>query len=149
MTAPSRSQAHLLVAAIRVLEHQLQRPPSVAEIGEMLQFSKEYTGHLVRALEPHGIVHAITGPFEQRVEIRDHTKIEELPAEEQGPGFKDEVDEFHRQFEEKQKKLQNLFDTDELQQRQRKRFQGLDEELRQFKTPRHSNPFGDDSEEKH
>lgn len=145
--APSRSQAHLLVAAIRVLEHQQQRPPSLTEISEILNFSKEYTGHLVRALEPLDIVHAITGPFDQRVEVRDHTKIEELPAEDSGPGFKDEVDEFHRQFEEKQKKLQNLFETDELHDRQRKRFQNLDEELRQFKAPRHSNPFADDSEE--
>ena len=120
----------------------------MAGISETLQFAKEYTGHLVRALEPFGIVHAITGPFEQRVEIREHTKIEDLPAEETGPGFKDEVDEFHRQFEEKQKKLQNLFDTNELEERQRKRFQGLDEELREFKNPRVSNPFADDSEEK-
>ena len=140
---PSQPTAHLVVSAVRVLEHQLKRPPSVDEIAELLGFAKEYAGHLVRALEAHEIVHPIHGPFETRVEIRDHHKIEELPAEDSGPGFKDEVDDFHRKFEEKQKKLQNLFESGEAEERQRKRFESLDDELRSFKSPR-ANPFGDD-----
>ncbi|MFQ5600837.1 MAG: hypothetical protein ACE5G2_09820 [Candidatus Krumholzibacteriia bacterium] len=143
---PSQSQAHLQVAAVRVLEHKLKRPPSVDEIAELLEQAKELTGHLVRALEAQGIVHTIKSPFDLRVGVKDHRKIEELPTEESGPGFKDEVDEFHRQFEEKQKKLQSLFDTGEVQEKQQKRLANLDDELRKFKNPRHSNPFGDDSE---
>jgi hypothetical protein len=135
-----------MVAAVRVLEHQLKRAPTVDELGGLLDYAREYAGHLVRALESQGILHAIHGPFDTRVEIRDHTKIEELPEEDRGPGFKDEVDDFHRKFEEKQKKLQNLFDSDEAQQRQRKRFENLDEELKDFKSPRHANPFRDDPE---
>ena len=145
-TIPSQPKAHLLVAAIRVLGHKLQRPPTVDELGELLGFAREYAGHLVRALEAHEILHAIHGPFETRVEIRDHRRIEELPAEESGPGFQDEVDDFHRKFEEKQRKLQNLFDSDEMQEHQRKRFESLDDELRDFKSPRRTNPFGDDPE---
>lgn len=145
MQTPSRPEAHLLVAAVRVLEHQHQRPPSVDELAELLRFSREFTGHLVRALEPLGIVHAIKSPFDVRVEVRDHLKIETLPAEDSGPGFKDEVDEFHRQFQEKQKKLQNLFDSGEQQERQRRRLENLDDELRRFKSPR-ADPFADDPE---
>ena len=141
---PSQPVAHLVVAAIRVLEHQLKRPPTVDEVGQLLGYAKEYAGHLVRALEAEEIVHPIHGPFETRVEILDHHKIEDLPVEESGPGFKDEVDDFHRKFEEKQKKLQNLFDSGEEQERQRKRFESLDDELRDFKSPRRANPFGDD-----
>lgn len=143
---PSQPVAHLMVAAVRVLEHQLKRPPTVDEVGELLDFAREYAGHLVRALETQGILHAIHGPFDTRVEVRDHTKIEELPEDERGPGFKDEVDDFHRKFEEKQKKLQSLFDSDEVRERQRKRFESLDEELKDFKSPRHANPFRDDPE---
>jgi|RhiMethySRZTD1v2_1073278.scaffolds.fasta_scaffold248380_2 hypothetical protein len=142
---PAQSQAHLAVAAIRVLQHQEQRPPTVEEIASLLRFSKEYTGHLVRALDAAGIVQIIKSAFDQRVEVRDHHKIEALPAEEAGPGFKDEVDAFHQQFEAKQKKLQNLFDADERGDRQRQRFQNLDEDLRKFKSPRYD-PFGEDPE---
>lgn len=146
MPQPSQAQAHLAVAAIRILEHQEQRPPTVEEIATMLRFSKEYAGHLVRALDAVGIVQIVKSAFDQRVEVRDHQKIETLPAEETGPGFKDEVDAFHRKFEEKQKKLQNLFDSDERAERQRQRFDNLDDELRKFnKGPRH-NPFEDEPE---
>ena len=146
MHTPSRSEAHLLVAAIRVLEHQHKRPPAVDEIAALLGFSKEFTGHLVRVLEPLGIVHAIKSAFDVRVEVREYTRIEELSAEERGPGFKEEVDEFHRQFEEKQRKLQSLFDSGEQQDRKAKRLQNLDEELHRFKAPR-TNPFGEEKQE--
>lgn len=143
MQKPSQPQAHLLVAAIRVLQHQAQRPPSIEEIATLLQFSKEYVGHLLRALDAEGVVRTIQTPFDQRFEVLDHGKIDDLPLEDRGPGFKDEVDAFHKEFEEKQKKLQNLFDSNEQGERQRKKFQKLDEELDRFKSPRR-NPFGDD-----
>lgn len=143
MAQPSQTQAHLAVAAIRVLQHQEQRPPTVEEIATLLRFSKEYTGHLVRALDAAGVVQIVKSAFDQRVEVRDHHQIDALPAEDSGPGFKDEVDAFHRKFEEKQRQLQNLFDADERSARQRQRFENLDDELRKFKGPR-PNPFGDE-----
>lgn len=143
MQKPSQTQAHLMIAAIRVLQHQAQRPPSVEEIATLLGFSKEYVGHLLRALDAEGIVHTIQSPFDQRFEVKNHQKIELLPTEDRGPGFKDEVEAFHKEFEEKQKKLQDLFDRDEQGERQREKFQKLDEELNRFKSPRR-NPFGDD-----
>ena len=145
MQQPSQPQAQLVVGAIRVLQHLEHRPPTVDEIAALLRFSKEYTGHLVRGLATAGVVHAIKSAFDQRVEVRDEKQIESLPAEDHGPGFKDEVDAFHKQFEEKQKKLQGLFEADERGQRQRARFDNLDDELRKFKSPRRD-PFGDDPE---
>ena len=79
--APSQAQAHLVVAAVRVLGYKLGRPAAVEEIAELLGFSKELTGHLVRGLEAHAIVQTIKSPFDLRVEVRDHLKIEELPRE--------------------------------------------------------------------
>ena len=48
---PSQQQAHLMVAAVRVLAHKHARPPSVDEIAELLEASREVTGHQVRVLE--------------------------------------------------------------------------------------------------
>jgi hypothetical protein len=142
---PSQKQAHLVVAAVRVLEHQKGRPPSVDEVATLLEQSREVMGHQIRSLESLDILHTVKSPFDLLVELRDHLKIEELPLEESGPGFQDEVEDFHRKFEEKQKKLQNLFESGEREQRQKSRFADLDEELDRFRSPRRPNPFGEDS----
>lgn len=142
--APSRSQAHVVVAAVRVLTHKLNRPPSIEEIAELLGYSNEITGHLVRVLEARAIVHTIKSPFDVRVEIHEHLKIEELPIEDTGPGLQDEVDEFHKRFQQKQEALQNLFDSGELEAKKKKRLAGLEDELKTFKTPRLPSPFRDE-----
>lgn len=142
---PSQKQAHLVVAAVRILEHKHGRPPSLHEVAQLLEQSHEVMGHQVRVLESLDILHTVKSPFDLHVELRDHRKIEDLPQEESGPGFQDEVEDFHRKFEEKQKKLQNLFNSREQEQRQKSRFADLDEELGRFRSPRRPNPFGDDS----
>ena len=38
---PSQQQAHLMVAGVRVLEHQQNRPPSVDELASLLEMSRE------------------------------------------------------------------------------------------------------------
>jgi hypothetical protein len=142
---PSQKQAHLVVAAVRVLEYKNGRPPSVDEVAELLGQSREIMGHQIRSLEALDILHTVKSPFDLLVELRDHLQIEELPVEESGPGFQDEVEDFHRKFEEKQKKLQNLFDSGEQEKRQKSRFADLDDELNRFRSPRRPDPFGDDS----
>lgn len=142
MDRPSQSQAHLVVAAVRVLGHTLGRPPAVEEIAALVHYSPELAGHLVRALESCEVVRTIKSPFDLRVEVADHHKIDELPVEDTGPGLKDEVEEFHERFQKKQQELQNLFDAGEHEERKKKRLAGLDDELQKFKSPRR-NPFGD------
>jgi DNA-binding MarR family transcriptional regulator len=143
-----RGEAHIVVAAVRVLAHKSGRPAAIEEIAELLGWSKELTGHLVRALEARGIVRTIKSPFDVRVEVKDHLKIEELPVEDQGPGLQDEVEEFHERFKKKQEQLQNLFDAGEHEKKKKERLAGLDQELEKFKGSKW-NPFGDPPEEDH
>ncbi len=145
--APSQGQAHLIVAAVRVLTHRTGRPSAIEEIAEMLGWSNEVTGHLVRALEAEEIVRTIRSPFDVRVEVAKHQKIEALPLEDRGPGLQDEVDKFHEQFKKKQEALQNLFETGEFEAKKKERLANLDRELRDFKSPRRTNPFGDSGDE--
>jgi len=140
--APLQSQAHLVVAAVRILAHKTGRPPSVEEIAELVGWSKELTGHLVRGLETHGVLISIKSPFDLRVELADHHKIDALPLEETGPGLKDEVEEFHERFKKKQEELQSLFDSGDMEERKKQRLAGLDAELDKFKAPKW-NPFGE------
>jgi DNA-binding transcriptional regulator GbsR (MarR family) len=140
--APPRSQGHLVVAAVRILAHKSGRPPSIEELADILGWSKELVGHLVRALESRAIVHTIKSPFDLRVEVGNHLGLEELPVEDTGPGLQDEVEEFHQRFRKKQEELQNLFDSGDVEERKKQRLAGLDRELEGFKT-RRANPFGD------
>lgn len=139
---PPQSQAHLVVAAVRVLAHKTGRPPSVEEMAELLGWSRELTGHLVRALEGHGITRTLKSPFDVRVEVADHHKIDALPVEETGPRLQEEVDEFHARFQKKQEALQNLFDSGEMDAKKKQRLAGLDDELSNFKAPKW-NPWGE------
>lgn len=146
--APPQAQAHLIVAAVRVLAHRSGRPPSVEEVAELIGWSRELVGHLVRGLESRGILSVIKSPFDLRVEVADHTQIEALPVEDTGPGLKDEVEEFHERFKKKQEELQNLFDSNEMEERKKKRLAGLDQELDRFKAPKW-NPFGETPKDPH
>jgi hypothetical protein len=139
--APSQGQAHLIVAAVRVLTHKTGRPASIEEIAELLGWSVELAGHLVRALEARQIVRTIRSPFDVRVEVDDHRGIEALPLEDRGPGLQDEVEKFHEQFKKKQEALQNLFDSGEVEAKKKERLANLDKELRDFKSPRRHDPF--------
>ncbi len=143
---PPQREAHLVVAAVRVLAHKTGRPPSVDEVAELLGQARELTGHLIRGLESVGIVNTIKSPFDLRVEVQNHLEIESLPVEDTGPGLRDEVEEFDKRFKEKQEKLQNLFDSGDAEARRKSRIAGLDDELQSFQKPRR-NPFGDPPEE--
>jgi hypothetical protein len=137
-----RAQAHLLVAAVRILAHKTGRPPAVEELADLLGWSREFCGHLCRGLEAQGILMALKSPFDVRFEVGDHTQIETLPIDESGPKLKDEVEAFHEQFKKRQEDLQNLFDSGETEARKKKRLEGLENELRGFKAPRRFDPFG-------
>ncbi len=146
--APPQLQAHLVVAAVRVLAHKTGRPPAVEEVAELLGWSRELVGHLSRGLESRGILQALKSPFDVRLEVADHLKIEELPKEDSGPQLKEEVEAFHEQLKKRQAELQNLFDSGEQAERARQRHEDLDSELRDFKAPRRFDPFGGAGEDK-
>lgn len=98
MTAASidlYSESHLFVAAIRVHEHLHGVPPTLDEIGRMLNFSAEKAGFISRRLAELGVVEAVVqGSFGARFFIRDHRRLEEIPRGETGPRLEEEVKKF-------------------------------------------------------
>ncbi len=112
--------AHLVVAAIRVLEHQNAAPPSVEQVCEMLSFSSEQGYRICGQLRDLNIITLIEGAYGNRLSIIDHGAIENI---EQGESeskldkalkdFQSRKDEATRKVEaikaEQDKKKQNLF----------------------------------------
>ena len=101
-------EAHLLVAAIRVLEFQNKKSPGYGEIAGLLGINIEKVGLLCKRMEAEGIVQLVAGPFETtHLIIADHCGIEELPREAAENRMAEEIREFKEKsknaFEEKVK----------------------------------------------
>lgn len=76
------SEAHIFVAAIRVLTFQKGCPPSLEETCSLLGFSAEAGHALSRRLKNLGILDTFEDPFSVKLSVDDHLKIETLSKEE-------------------------------------------------------------------
>ncbi|MFO7767942.1 MAG: helix-turn-helix domain-containing protein [bacterium] len=138
---PSYSQGHLMVAAVRVLEHRLAKPPTYEEIGELLGISHEVVGAMARSLESAGIVKILKTPFDTRVEVKDHLALEELPREEKGAAMKGEVEAFLKKARGKQEALESELASGDFQEKQKKKFADLESQLKDFQKKKAKDPF--------
>jgi hypothetical protein len=130
---PVYELGHLVVAAIRVLSHRESRPPTLKAIGDLLGFSPEFTGQVVRGLEEKKILKTVTSAFDDRFEIDEHINLEELPREVKGPGMEAEIEDFEKRFREKQEKLESLFGSDEIDRQKEDKLKSMEDELKSFK----------------
>ncbi|MFC1529476.1 hypothetical protein ACFL6R_02050 [Gemmatimonadota bacterium] len=128
------------MAAVRVLGHTSEKPPTMEEIGQLLHISPEVVGVVARGLESWGIVKIHMTPFDTRVDVADHTLLEDLPRDESGAVMTEELEEFRKRIEEKQAKIDKLFDGEYKQQKQEKHA-GLDAQLKEWQQKRAINPF--------
>lgn len=81
-------QAHLFAAAVRIVEHLSDQPPSLKSLSELLLLSEEEISRISRKLEEAGIIGVITSGGENRFLIRNIAKIEELPDHRSSPAWK-------------------------------------------------------------
>jgi len=72
-------KAHLLVAAIRILEYRHHSPPAVEAVCQLLGISLEEGGFFFRKFEETGILESVESPQGIRLAVRDHTRIEDIP----------------------------------------------------------------------
>jgi DNA-binding transcriptional regulator GbsR (MarR family) len=121
--------AHLFVSAIRVWEYQNDTPPALEEISHMLAMSIEHSNYICRKLQEMGIVDSIEGSFENRLFIRDHLKIEEIPREDDESKLEEEL----KRFQESQKGLSKKIESIQAEQAQKKKdlFAEMEKKLKQ------------------
>ncbi len=102
------NDAHLMVAAIRVLDHQSKAPPSLDAVCQLLSFSAEH-GHLVcRKLQALEIVKLVEGAFGTRLFIVDHQKIEEIPRDEAQDKLAEALEAFQASRTDFSKKIESF-----------------------------------------
>lgn len=121
--------AHLFVSAIRVCEHQMSSPPSIDNISKILVMSIERCSYICRKLKELGIIDSVEGSYGNRLFVRDHLKIEEIPRDADGKQFETEL----QKFKESQKKLSEKIESIHAKQAQKKKdlFAEMEKKLKQ------------------
>jgi hypothetical protein len=125
-------EGHAHVAAIRVLQYRLKRPPTIEEVAEVLGSKAELTNHRLRALQGLGIVTIVESPFEVHVSVRDHLALEKLPAEVSEAGLSDAVQDFRRRQAEKAEEMMKIFEETDADRDLREKNARLADDLRKF-----------------
>ena len=102
------SEAHLVVAAIRIFEHSNAVPPSVDDVCKTLSFSLEQGNLICRKLNEIGIIDLVAGGYGTRLFIKDHLKIEEIPKGEKGGKLEEELKKFQNAQKDFTRKIESL-----------------------------------------
>lgn len=120
--------AHLFVAAVRLLSHRDQSPPDLDQVCDMLQLSKERGGFICRRLEEIGAVEAVQGAYGLRLFVRQHLKIEDIPKEDAPDRLQDELSKFQAA----QKNVANRIASMQADQKMKKKslFEEMEKKLR-------------------
>ncbi|MDL1967340.1 MAG: hypothetical protein LWW97_02020 [Deltaproteobacteria bacterium] len=114
------SAAHIVVAAIRILEHQNSAPPSIDEVCRTISFSLEQGNFVCRKLNEMSIIDVVEGAFGTKLFIKDHLLLEEIPQgatednlEKELKKFQNAKKDYIQEIElfktEQEKKKKNLF----------------------------------------
>src|SRR5262245_8509349 len=127
---PSYQEAHLVVAAIRILHHQQGSPPTPEQVASLLHLPKEKVFVLVHELRTRNILHAMESPFEIRLDVLDPKPLEALPKTDGEPEMKGELDDFFEREKEKKAEMDRMFRGGEADKRRQDRVKRMEEEFR-------------------
>ncbi len=139
---PSRLDGRLMVAAIRILEHREQHPPTENEIAALLDWHEDHTRVIARELEDFGALAAIRSPFEVRYKLQDALKVEELPVESDvADDFAQEIEAFDERATREQERVEKMLGTRQAPAPEPGE-SALEEELGEFRARKPTDPFG-------
>jgi hypothetical protein len=101
------SNAHLVVAAIRILTHKNSTPPSIDQVCRTISFSLEQGNFICKKLKKIGIIEVVEGAFGNRLFIKSHMKIEEIPKGKKENKLEKALKKFQSSREDFSKKIES------------------------------------------
>ncbi len=123
------SEAHLFAAAIRIVHHQKQSPPTIDEVCSTLNISIEAGLPTCRSLEKLGIIEMSEDPFSIKLAIANHLEIEKLPREvKEENKLARELEEFMAKKKNMDKKVETI--KADLKKKQQDMFGTIEDKLR-------------------
>ncbi len=102
------SNAHIFVAAIRMLQHLNNAAPSVDEVCKFISLSSEKGHFLCRKLTEMEIINVVEGSYGSRLFIKNYLKLEEIQPDEPEDKMTQELTKFQESQNEKTKKLESF-----------------------------------------
>jgi hypothetical protein len=121
-------EAHLFVAAARVLFHQKQSSPPIEDICNLIDISTESGHALCRKLEKLGIVELFEDPFSLKVAVANHLEIEKLPRKEESGNLAKELEQFMAKKKNMDKKVESI--QAELETKKKSMFSDIEQKLK-------------------
>jgi len=123
------NEAHLFVAAIRVLRHQKNSPPSVEEVCRLLHISDEAGHALCRKLQGLAIIETVADPFTVKMAVANHLALESLPHEEEAKdALARELERFQAEKKSGDQKISAL--QAEFARKQQEKLAGIEAKLK-------------------
>ena len=122
------AEAQLVVAAVRVLQHQKKAPPSIDDVCSLLDISLEHGSRICRKLFEMTVINLVESAFCSRIFITAHLKLEEVPRDEKEDKFNEEL----KAFQEQQKQISQKIESIQAKQSEKKKnlFAELDKKLK-------------------
>ncbi len=102
------SNTHIVVAAIRVLTHQKNTPPSIDDVCQALSFSLEQVNFICNKLEEMQIIEIVEGSYGTRLFIKNHLKTEDIPRGDKVSGLEEELKKFQSSRKDFTKKIESF-----------------------------------------
>lgn len=124
-------EAHLFVAALRVLSHQKGAPPTVEEVSEMLSRSLDWSMTTARKLKEMGAITVAETPYSLKLFLGDHLKLEEISREKKESGFDREIENFQKSRQDLTRKVESI--QAELAKKKQDLFADLEKKMKNKK----------------
>jgi len=122
------TKAHLVVAAIRILEHKDAVSSSIEKVCQMISFSLEHGNLICKKLGKMGIIEIVEGSYETRLFVKNHLKIEEIPRGAGESKLEEELKKFQSNKKGLSKKIE-LFQAEQAE-KQKNLFAELEKKLK-------------------
>lgn len=122
-------EGHLLAAAIRVLEHLNNAPPTLDQIAQLLKLPNEQIGLIGRRLKEAQIIAQVEGAYDERWTLRDHLKIEELPRATSTSQLDSALEKFKSERQQLAKKVESI--KEQQAKKQKDLFSEIEKRLKQ------------------
>lgn len=122
-------EAHLFVAATRILFHQKQSSPPIEDVCAMLAISDEAGHSICRKLEKLGVIEVYEDPFSIRLAVGNHLEIENISRESQPENsLASELEQFMAKKKNMDKKVEAI--QAELEAKKKSMFDDLEKQLK-------------------
>ena len=132
------SNAHLVIAAIRIFTHKNSKHPSMNEICKTLSFSLEQGNLICKKLKDLGIIDVVEGAFENHLFIKNHLKIEEISRDKKEDRLEDALKKFKDSKKDFSKKIESF--QAKQAEKQKALFAELEEKLKKDSDKTKSSP---------